>query len=206
MILPLRVALTGGIGSGKSTVAEQFQKLGAPIIDSDIISREIVKPGFSVLNKIITEFGERILKHDGILDRHKLRELIFTDANAKKKLEQILHPVIYQKISEQIPSINYPYCLIIVPLLIETQTMNKFDRILVVDIPEFMQIARARKRDKCSAEMIKSIIKTQVKRRQRLKFADDIIDNNFEINELNKSVQKLHNKYLSLQVNGNMCS
>ncbi len=198
MSVVLRIALTGGIGSGKSTVASIFQEIGAPVIDSDVISRNIVKPGKPCFKTIINEFGADLLTNEGILDRCKLRNIIFNDENAKKKLEGILHPVIYQEIKEQISTVDFPYCLIVVPLLIETQAMDHFDRILLVDIPEHLQIKRAVDRDKISSKIVEKIIKTQASRKQRLIYANDTIDNNVNIEELDKTVHRLHDKYLKL--------
>lgn len=194
----LRIALTGGIGSGKSTVTSKFQQLGVPVIDSDVISRDIVKPGKPCLKSIINEFGSNLLTSEGTLDRDKLRNIIFNDDTAKKKLETILHPAIYQEIEEQVSKVDYPYCLIVIPLLIETKATDRFDRILVVDTPETLQVERARNRDKTSTKNIEKIIKTQVDQKQRLKYADDVIDNSLTIEELNDSVVKLHEKYLKL--------
>lgn len=198
MTKTMRVALTGGIGSGKSTVASIFQRLGTPIIDSDVISRNIVKPGKPCLKTITETFGNDLLNEKGELDRHKLRNIIFDDSQAKKKLEEILHPEIYREIEKEVSEVDYPYCLVAIPLLIETQATEKFDRILLVDIPEDIQLIRASKRDKASIELISEIIKNQVCRDQRLKYANDIIDNSTKIEELNDAVEKLHNKYLKI--------
>ena len=193
-----RVALTGGIGSGKTTVANKFEQLGVPVIDSDIISREIVEPGQSCLNKIIQHFGDELLTKEKVLNREKLRNIIFNDDKAKEKLEEILHPSIYEEIDKKISKIDYPYCLVVIPLLIETNAMGYFNRILVVDTAETMQIHRAQQRDNASEENIEKIIKSQVSREQRLKHADDIIENNLSIEELNNSVVELHKKYINL--------
>ncbi|MCZ6802454.1 MAG: dephospho-CoA kinase [Proteobacteria bacterium] len=198
MSMALRIALTGGIGSGKSTVASKFMGLGVPVIDTDIISRNIVKPGEPCLKIIINEFGNQLLTIEGILDRHKLRNIIFNDKKARIKLEKILYPVIYQKINEQISTIDYQYCLIVIPLLVETQAMDHFDRILLVDIPEHLQVKRAAERDNISPQNVQNIIRTQANRTQRLKYANDIIDNSVKIEELNETVNILHNKYLEL--------
>lgn len=198
MARPLRIALTGGIGAGKSTIASKFQVLGVPIIDSDVISRTIVEPGSICLAAITDKFGSDVLTSEGKLDRDKLRNLIFNNLESKKELEEILHPVIYQEIETQINSVKYPYCLIVVPLLIETGSIDKFDRVLVVDIPEDMQITRTTERDKTSNSLIMNIIKSQVNREQRLKYADDIIDNSLGTYELSKTVSNLHKKYLKL--------
>lgn len=155
-------------------------------------------PGKPCLKNIIDEFGSTLLNDKGELDRHKLRNIIFNDSEAKTKLEELLHPVIYQEIERAASSIDYPYCLIAIPLLIETQATEKFDRILLVDLPEAVQLARASDRDNTSIDLISEIIKNQASREQRLKYADDIIDNSVKIEELTNAVQKLHNKYLKL--------
>jgi len=194
----LRVAITGGIGSGKSTVSSIFQSIGVPVIDTDNISRTLVKSGEPCLDAIIDEFGEDLLVSTGEIDRHKLRTIIFNDSEAKKKLEDILHTEIYQEIERLASNIDHPYCLVAVPLLVETQATEKFDRILLVDVPEEIQLTRASKRDKASKKSISDIINTQASRAQRLKYADDIIDNNVNIEELKGAVVKLHDQYLKL--------
>jgi len=194
----LRVALTGGIGSGKSTVASKFHGFGTPIIDSDVIARSLVTRGEPCLNAIINEFGKGILDNRGELDRTKLSTIIFNDSEAKRKLEEILHPAIYQEIEREVSNIDYPYCLVAVPLLIETKATEKFDRILLVDVPEEKQLARVLERDKTSINFISEIIKNQASRDERLKYADDIIDNSAQVEELNNVVEKLHRQYLEI--------
>lgn len=194
----LSVALTGGIGTGKSTVTSKFHALGTPIIDSDIISRSIVEPGKPCLDAIIGEFGKNILDLRGEIHRRKLRKIIFNDSEAKKKLENILHPVIYKEIDKEISNIDYAYCLIAIPLLIETRATDRFDRILLIDVTEKTQLLRASKRDKASIKYISETIKNQTSRNQRLHYADDIIDNNNEVEKLDYIVEMLHKKYLRL--------
>ncbi|HIF49996.1 MAG TPA: dephospho-CoA kinase [Thiotrichaceae bacterium] len=194
----LRVALTGGIGSGKSTVSSKFHELGAPIIDSDIISRDVVKPESACLHAIINEFGSDVLTNKATLDRDKLRTIVFNDDNAKNKLEEILHPAIYLEIENQLSKVDYPYCITVIPLLVETQAMRRFDRILLVDISEKLQIERTVNRDNSSNIIVEKIIKSQVSRKQRLKYADDIINNSIEIDELNDTVLHLHHLYMEL--------
>ena len=192
------IALTGGIGSGKSVVASLFEELGVPIIDSDAISKNIILPNKPCFKEIINQFGGKILTNEGTIDRYKLREIIFDDAVARVKLENILHPVIFKNIDSQIALINYPYCLVIVPLLIETKSTQRFDRILVIDTLESLQLKRVVERDSASPILIKKIIKTQVSRKERLHYANDIIVNNKKIINLNKSIDDLHKRYLKL--------
>ena len=195
------IALTGGIGSGKSVVAFLFEKLGVPVIDSDKISKSIVLPCGPCFKKIIDEFGEKILTNKGTIDRDKLREIVFDNTSARLKLENILHPIIFKNIDSQMTLISYPYCLIIVPLLIETKSTERFDRILVIDTLESLQLKRIAERDSISSILIKKIIKTQAKRKERLRYANDIIVNNDTIMNLNKSINTLHKKYLGLSNN-----
>jgi len=197
----LTIALTGGIGSGKTSIASIFKSLGVPIIDSDTISKEIILPGKPCFKDIVNEFGEEILMNKGTIDRYKLREIIFNNDKARIKLENIIHPVVFKNIDTEISLINYPYCLVIIPLLIETKSTERFDRILVIDALESLQFERIVKRDDISPILIKKIIKTQAKRKERLRYANDIIVNNDTIMNLNKSINTLHKKYLGLSNN-----
>ena len=197
----LTIALTGGIGSGKTSIASIFKSLGVPIIDSDTISKEIILPGKPCFKDIVNEFGEEILTNKGTIDRYKLRDIIFNNDKARIKLENIIHPVVFKNIDTEISLINYPYCLVIIPLLIETKSTERFDRILVIDALESLQFERIVKRDDISPILIKKIIKTQAKRKERLRYANDIIVNNDKIINLNKSINTLHKKYLRLSNN-----
>ena len=197
----LTIALTGGIGSGKTSIASIFKSLGVPIIDSDTISKEIILPGKPCFKDIVNEFGEEILTNKGTIDRYKLRDIIFNNDKARIKLENIIHPVVFMNIDTEISLINYPYCLVIIPLLIETKSTERFDRILVIDALESLQFERIVKRDDISPILIKKIIKTQAKRKERLRYANDIIVNNDIIMNLNKSINTLHKKYLGLSNN-----
>ena len=197
----LTIALTGGIGSGKTSIASIFKSLGVPIIDSDTISKEIILPGKPCFKDIVNEFGEEILTNKGTIDRYKLRDIIFNNDKARIKLENIIHPVVFKNIDTEISLINYPYCLVIIPLLIETKSTERFDRILVIDALESLQFERIVKRDDISPILIKKIIKTQAKRKERLRYANDIIVNNDKIMNLNKSINALHKKYLGLSNN-----
>ena len=198
MSSPYRIAVTGGIGSGKSTVAALFSDLGAPIIDSDIIAKELSKANTPVFKKIIDEFGETFLNEHNELNRKKLRDFIFQNDDAKVALENILHPEIYKAIDTQISQINYPYCLIIVPLLLETKKTAQFDHVLLIDVPEETQIERAAYRDNTSSEQIERIISSQTSRKDRLQYADDVIDNTIEMTELKMIINNLHSRYLDL--------
>jgi dephospho-CoA kinase len=194
----LTIALTGGIGSGKTSIASIFKSLGVPIIDSDTISKEIILPGKPCFKDIVNEFGEEILTNKGIIDRYKLRDIIFNNDKARIKLENITHPIIFKNIDIQTSLINYPYCLVIVPLLIETKSVKYFDKVLLVDTLENIQFERVAKRDSMSPTLVRKIIKTQATRSERLKYADDIIENNNEIGNLNEYINILHKKYLTL--------
>ena len=198
MSLTLSIALTGGIGSGKSSVSSIFEQLGAPVIDADMISQEITSPNMPCFKKIIEEFGSDILTNKGEINRSKLSNTIFNDNSKRIKLEKIIHPEVFKKINAKMLLINYPYCLVVIPLLIETKTMSYFDRVLVIDSDENKQIERVLKRDKISKKLLSNIMETQINRAERLKYADDIIENNGEIKSLNKTVKALHQKYLAI--------
>ena len=192
------IALTGGIGSGKSVVASLFEELNVPIIDSDKISKNITLPSGICFNKIVSEFGEKILTKEGKIDRNKLRKIVFNDDKDRNKLENILHPIIFKKINSEISLINHPYSIVIIPLLVETKSNRQFDRVLLVDTPEKLQLQRIIKRDKLSPKLLKKIINTQATREERLKYADDIIVNDSKIINLNNYIKVLHEKYLML--------
>lgn len=194
----LKIGLTGGIGSGKSTAATMFVELGATLIDLDKISRDLVKPGMPSLEKISEHFGSDILDSQGGLDRAKLRELIFADKREKDWLENLLHPLIREQQQRLIDSATGPYTLIEIPLLVENQLQHTVDRILVVDVNEQTQLARASERDNRDRSQIAAILASQASREERLKIADDVINNNGAIEELKQRVEDLHGKYLQL--------
>jgi dephospho-CoA kinase len=199
MTRPYRVGMTGGIGSGKSVVAAMFAGLGTPVIDADIVSRELTgKPG-TVLQKIVDVFGRDILDAStGRLDRGLLRARVFSDNDARHVLEEILHPQIYETMECMYRDIDAPYCIFCIPLLLETDACSKFDRILVIDCPLSMQIERTSERDSISRLTVENIIKTQVSRETRLNAADDIILNDSNLENLQARVIALHNMYLKL--------
>ncbi|MDO9796664.1 dephospho-CoA kinase [Glaesserella parasuis] len=196
------VALTGGIGSGKSTIANLFAALGVPVIDADIIARNIVEKGSPLLAQIVAHFGKQILFENGELNRTALRQRIFQTEYERLWLNQLLHPAIHTEMLKQLNESQSPYVLWVVPLLIENQLMALCDRILVVDVLPEIQLERAMKRDKSNVEMIKSIMLSQVDRQTRLNYANDVIENNlpFGDNEVHliHQVAKLNEYYLTL--------
>lgn len=198
----LKIGLTGGIGSGKSTVANLFYSLyQIPLIDADVISHQLVQPKQPALLLIQKQFGLSIINPNGSLNRNKLRDIIFSDPDKKKQLEDILHPQVYQKMQSTFDSIDSPYSLLSIPLLMETEQYSFVDRILVIDCPVETQIERVKRRDELSNERILSIIASQVSRQHRLDHADDIISNTKSPNQLAEHVKKLHNQYLNLAKN-----
>lgn len=198
----LRVGLTGGIGSGKSTVCDLFAELGVPIVDADVIARQLVAPGQPALTKLAEVFGSSIIEQDGSLNRAILRQLAFTNELNKQKLDAIMHPLIYDEIETQIADLKTAYCIMAIPLLLETQKKHTVDRVLVVDCPPFMQLKRVIARDKISAEQAEAIIALQAAREARLAAADDVIDNSTSQTALAEQVKSLHNSYLLLATSG----
>jgi dephospho-CoA kinase len=194
----LKVGLTGGIASGKSTVCKLFNELGVPVIDADQIAHELVQPNQPALNNIIEILGKKYLDKKGQLDRTLLRNAIFNDAVIKQKLEAILHPLVYEEIDNKIALFNAPYCIVCIPLLIETDALNKVDRVLLVDLPKELQLDRANKRDNVEKSEINKIIQTQVERKIRLEAADEIIKNDEDMDKLKTQVTNLHNFYTNL--------
>lgn len=195
----LKIGLTGGIGSGKSVVANFFADLGVPVIDADKIAHELTLPGQPGFEAIIEHFGADCLANDQQLDRKKLRSRVFKDPSARQWLEAMLHPLIFAAIAQQSVALTSPYCIIIIPLLIETNAINRVDRILIVDCPETVQIARTLERDhQSNIEEVKAILASQSTREQRLQAANDIIYNNGSLPKLAKAVHALHKQYLKL--------
>jgi len=194
----LKVGLTGGIGCGKSTVAEIFADLNIPVLDADQIAHSLVEKGQPALTRIQQEFGASILNPDGSLNRRHLREIVFSDLKQKQKLESILHPLIYKTLQAELEPLVAPYCIISIPLLFETDMTHLVDRILVIDCPVETQIERVKIRDNLTIERIQSIIDNQVSRAYRIAKADDLIDNSTTDYRLAEQVKKLHNLYLSL--------
>ena len=194
----LKIGLTGGVASGKSVVADVFQTLGAPLIDTDVLAREVVEPGAVGLAAIRDEFGQDVLTQDGRLDRRKLRSIIFANDDKRRRLESILHPLIRKRLLARLSSIDAPYVIIAVPLLIETNFTELVDRVLVVDVPVEKQIERLMARDNISRDQAKAMIAAQAPRETRLAHADDIIDNSGSLDSTRAQVEALHRRYLQL--------
>lgn len=194
----LKIGLTGGIGCGKTTVCRLFADLGVPVVDADLIARRLVEPGEPALQAIVQAFGADMLKTDGSLDRPKLREAIFADPEQKRRLDAIMHPRVYARIAADVAALQAHYCLIAVPLLLESKNPYVVDRILVVDCPQPVQIERVVTRDKLSAEQAQAIVASQMPRPERLARADDVIDNSAGPELLAEQVKSLHNSYIFL--------
>ncbi len=195
---PFRVGLTGGIASGKSTVADQFAALGVPVIDTDVIAREVVEPGQPTLKEIAERFGDGVITESGALDRAALRELIFAVEDARKLLEAILHPIIREETVRQANSAGGEYQVIVVPLLTESPLKLFVDRVLVVDCDRETQLKRLMSRDGETATGAERILAAQASREDRLEIADDVISNQGQLEDLAHQVAELHEQYLAL--------
>lgn len=192
----LVVGLTGGIGCGKSAVTALFEQLGVPVIDADKVAREVVEPGQPALALIAQRFGSHVLAAGGALDRRKLRDLVFNDEQARQDLESILHPQIRQTMRQRLAAVNAPYAILSIPLLQETGQLDTVDRVLVVDCPEKIQLERVCLRDQVGSENVRAILAAQSSRREKLRIADDVIDNSGQKEALKPQVEALHRSYL----------
>lgn len=193
-----RVGLTGGIGSGKSTVAAAFAALGITVVDADIVARAVVAPGSDALAQISAFFGPQVLSADGQLDRAQLREIVFADTDAKSWLNQLLHPRIRQHMLAQLDNAASPYSILVAPLLLENQLNLLVDIVLVVDVSPETQLSRTMQRDQNSAELVRSIMAAQCSRAERLAAAHYVIDNEAPPAMLAGEVAKLHRIFLQL--------
>ncbi|HHR9187974.1 TPA: dephospho-CoA kinase [Salmonella enterica subsp. enterica serovar Infantis] len=192
------VALTGGIGSGKSTVADAFADLGITVIDADIIARQMVEPGQPALNAIAEHFGSELIAADGTLRRRALRERIFSHPEEKAWLNALLHPLIQQETQRQFQQATSPYVLWVVPLLVENRLYQKANRVLVVDVTPETQLIHTMQRDDVTREHVEHILAAQATREARLAVADDVIDNNGAPDAIASDVARLHASYLKL--------
>lgn len=199
-----KIGLTGGIGSGKSTVANLFAELGVPVIDTDAISHQLSQAGGAAISAIRATFGEDYINATGALDRVKMRHLVFSDITAKHSLENILHPMILKQARALAESNPDPYVLLVIPLLFETNDYRTWlDRTLTVDCPEKTQLARASKRADLSEQTLRAIMSQQLSRLQRLEMTDDVIENDGSLSELRKQVAQLHPRYLAMATRSN---
>mgnify|MGYP001351749361 FL=1 len=191
------IGLTGGIGSGKTAVSETFEKLGITVVDADLASRVVVEKGKPCLEEIAKHFGDDILNENDELNRAKLREIIFNSDSEKLWLESLLHPAIAEQIKDELNASKSPYTILVSPLLLETNQRDFCDKVLVVDVPIELQMERTTKRDGVSEDQVKSIIKSQINRDERLQLADEIILNEGSIEDLEMIVRELHEKLIS---------
>lgn len=196
----LRIGLTGGIGSGKTTVSRRFEALGAPVIDTDVLAREVVEPGEPTLDKLVEAFGHGILREDGRLNRERLRDMAFADPTAKRTLESIMHPAIRERLHERLEELedrDVPYCVVVVPLLVETSFQEMVDRVLVVEAQRERRIEWLMDRTGMTREEIARIMDSQATPEERLRVAHDVVRNDGSLRELEKEVDRLHTKYMA---------
>jgi dephospho-CoA kinase len=192
------VALTGGIASGKSTVERCFARRGIEICDADKVARDVVAPGSEGLREVVAIFGKGVLGADGALDRGAMRERVFSNVDARRRLEGIIHPRVRNAIWEAAQAMQSPYGLLVIPLLVESGDYAWVDRVLVVDVPRDVQLSRLLARDGISRELAESMVDAQASREQRLAIADDVIDNSADLDSLDAAVETLHRRYLAL--------
>lgn len=192
------VGVTGGIGSGKTAVSDRFAKLGIRVVDADVVAREVVEPETDALKAIVEKFGPSILQNDGTLDRAKLRKTIFSSDADKQWLEQLLHPLIGESINKQLNSATSPYVLFVSPLLVESGQTAICDKVVVVDVPESVQLSRTMARDSNEQSQVEAIMAKQASREYRLSHADEVIENWHGFEQLDNAVNELHQHFLTL--------
>jgi len=195
---PLRIGLTGGIASGKTTVANFFADLAVPVVDTDVIAREVVAKGAPALVQIRADFGDEVFDDDGMLDRKAMRRLVFSDDRKRRQLEGILHPRIREAAVAQVQAVTDPYVIIVVPLLVDSPMQTFMDRVLVVDCNEDVQLNRLLARDTENEEQARRMIAAQASRAERLAIADDVVQNDTDLDETRRRVAALHQQYLEL--------
>ena len=195
---PMIVALTGGLASGKSTVARRFQELGVPVIDADVVTRRLVEPGAAALAEIVHAFGDGVLDAQGCLDRARMRERVFGNDAERGALESILHPKVRDAMQAFAMAADAPYVLFVIPLLVETGQAQSMDRVIVVEAPRALRSARAAARDGSRPETIAAIIDSQATRADRLSVADEVLENTGDLATLHERVDALHRQCLAL--------
>ncbi|MEE8512445.1 MAG: dephospho-CoA kinase [Acidiferrobacterales bacterium] len=194
----LRIGLTGGIGSGKSSAAAMFARRGVPVIDADEIAKQLVAPGQPAYERIIQRFGKEFVDADGFIDRGRLRRHVFDDPASRRELEAILHPRVRRQIQRQLRALRAPYCVIVIPLIFEANQQDLVDRILVIDAAEDTQVQRVAARSSLADDEIRKIIAAQIGRNVRLRQAHDVITNEGELEQLEERVDAFHTRYLDL--------
>ena len=201
--MPFVIGLTGGIGSGKSAAADEFARLGATLVDTDVIAHALTAPGGAAIAPLRTLFGEDCIDASGAMDRAKMRARVFADPTARKRLEGILHPLIRRESAARVAAATGAYVVLVVPLLVESADYRaRVDRVLVVDCPLELQVSRVRARSGLSEDEARRIIAAQVSRETRLAAADDVIDNSGTLEALHAQVRRLHQRYLELAQTG----
>ncbi|MEL0082818.1 MAG: dephospho-CoA kinase [Gammaproteobacteria bacterium] len=195
---PLIIGLTGGIACGKTTASDFFADKGVEIVDADLVAREVVEPGQPGLTQVVDAFGESILQDDGALDRQKMRDIVFADEHKRKLLESILHPLIRQRLKQQLAQAQGAYVIFSVPLLVESGMNQLADRVLVIDVSDEAQLLRLIERDGASRQQAEAIIAAQISRDLRNDAADDIIDNSGSLEHFLKQLESCHQRYVRL--------
>ena len=194
----LIIGLTGGIASGKTSISDAFAELGVPIVDTDVIARKVVEPGEPGLDQVQDAFGPTVITEDGRLDRNRLRQRVFADPAARRRLEDILHPLIRARVLDVLATLHSPYAIVVVPLLIETGFDDIVDRILVVDTPLENQRKRLARRDGASSQEIEGILAAQATREERIARAHDVLVNDGDLAGLRRNVRQFHQRYLEM--------
>lgn len=194
----LVIGLTGGIGSGKTAASDYLASKGICVVDADLAARTVVEPGQPALTAIRERFGDGVIQADGALDRRALREIVFADSSARKDLEAITHPAIGKEIVRQLSASTSPYTLLVSPLLLESSQHKLANRILLIDVPEAVQLSRTASRDKVAEAQVKAIIAAQMPRQEKRRHADDIVMNDTDLASLHRQLDALHETYLKM--------
>ncbi len=194
----LRIGLTGGIGTGKSSAAAMFAKRGVPVIDADEIAGQLVAPGQPAYDQVVRFFGKEIVSDDGSIDRARLRRRVFDEPRLRHELEAIVHPRVRQQIQRQVRALSAPYCVLVIPLLLEANQQDLVDRVVVIDTGEDAQVQRVAARSSLTEPEIRKIIAAQIGRDARLRYAHEVITNDGDLEQLEEQVERLHQRYLAL--------